>query len=74
MEPWRKSSSSGLSDCIEAASWRKPRRSVNNGACVEIGDGPAVVGVRDSKLGDDSPVLKWSPDAWRAFTEEVKAL
>jgi hypothetical protein len=61
---WRKSSrSSGEqnSDCVEArvAPWRKSRRSSGqqDSACVEAR--PAFTGfqVRDSKLGDESPIL-----------------
>lgn len=40
--------------------WRKSSYSADNG-CFELADlGPDVVGLRDSKLGDDSPVLRLS--------------
>ena len=40
--------------------WRKATFSDNNG-CVELADlGDGIVGVRDSKLGDDSPVLRFT--------------
>ena len=49
--------------------WRKSTFS-NNGSCVELADlGGGVVGVRDSKLGDASPVLRFTRgeiDAWLA--------
>jgi Domain of unknown function (DUF397) len=54
------------------ADWRKPRRSVNNGACFEARSGPGFIGVRDSKLADRSPVLAFSPAAWEAFVTRIK--
>jgi hypothetical protein len=55
-EGWRKSSYSGS----------------NGGACLEAGNRPDTVLVRDSKLGDLSPVLAFTTDAWRTFAEQVK--
>jgi Domain of unknown function (DUF397) len=54
------------------AGWRKPLRSVNNGACVEVGQGDAVIGVRDSRL-EFSPVLVFGAGTWVAFTARLKA-
>lgn len=51
--------------------WRKSSHSSYNGNCVEAGQGPGVIGVRDSKLGQ-SPVLAFRSDAWRAFTAALK--
>ena len=69
---WRKSSYSGSNgDCIEVASFRKSSHSANNGACVEVGQGPAVIGIRDSKLGDHSPVLSFSAEDWRSFASQA---
>lgn len=69
---WRKASCCASGERIEAASWRKSARSGYNGNCVESGHGPGVVGVRDSKLGDASPVLEFPAEAWRAFTAKLK--
>jgi len=71
---WVKSSHSAYNgDCVEAASYRTSSRSMSNGQCVEVGTGPGVVGARDSRLGDSSPVLEFTPQAWLAFTAALKA-
>ena len=62
----------GNGNCTEIAAWRKPSASYGGGECVEAGDGPGVVGVRDTKLGAASPVLEYSTDAWRAFTRRLR--
>lgn len=74
---WRKSSWSGNNNgaCLEVASqpWRKSSRSGNTGGeCVElaVSQGNCVL-VRDSKLGDASPILAFSSENWLSF---VKAL
>ncbi|MQM24449.1 DUF397 domain-containing protein [Glycomyces albidus] len=61
---WRKSSRSGGaqdSGCVEArvAPWRKSRRSsgAQDSACVEARPASSGFQVRDSKLGDASPVF-----------------
>jgi Domain of unknown function (DUF397) len=47
--------------------WRTSSHSLGNGECVEAGNGPGVVAVRDSK-DPDGPVLAFPPRAWEAFT------
>lgn len=69
---WRRSSYCTASECVEAASWRKSTHSGYNGNCVEAGHGPCVVGVRDSQLGDRSPVLEFSAGTWAAFVAALK--
>jgi hypothetical protein len=44
----------------------------NGGACVEIGTADPAVAVHDSKH-PDGPLLAFTADIWRAFTEQVKA-
>ena len=53
--------------------WRTSSRSANNGACVEVGQGGAVVAVRDTKNRGTGPVLVFGTDAWRAFTARIRA-
>jgi hypothetical protein len=55
-------------------SWRKSSRSATNGDCVEIGTSASVaaIGVRDSKLGENSPVLTFAPGAMAAFVTTAK--
>ncbi|MEU8538788.1 DUF397 domain-containing protein [Streptomyces sp. NPDC048717] len=70
---WFKSSYSGSEGgaCLEVAyNWRKSSYSGSQGgACVEVATHPAAVHVRDSKLGETSPVFTVSPTAWNAFVD-----
>jgi hypothetical protein len=53
--------------------WRKSSYSGNGGAdCVEVGQAPAVVLVRDTKQDGTGPVLRFVPGAWRQFADQVK--
>ena len=52
--------------------WRKARRSMNHGDCVEVAAAKGKIAVRDSK----NPGGSWmtcSPQSWRDFVEQVKA-
>jgi hypothetical protein len=55
------------------APWRKSSYSTGTGGtCVEVQDGLATQTlVRDSKLGDRSPVLAFSPADWQKFVATV---
>lgn len=80
---WRKSSRSGSNtngQCLEARQvsglsreWQKSSRSSgnDNSACVEARRADPVVQVRDSKLGEESPILDASPADWRGFLSAV---
>lgn len=46
--------------------WRKSTRSGSQQECVEVGNGTDVR-IRDTKLGEASPVLAVTPAAWKAF-------
>lgn len=54
--------------------WRKSTRSnaSNGGNCVEVAELPGRVLVRDSKLGEGSPVLDFSAAAWSVFLGTLK--
>jgi hypothetical protein len=72
---WRKSTYSGQSggNCVEVANWRKTSYSgAQGGNCVEVADTTRRVLVRDTKTNGRGPVLRFTPDAWRKFTGELK--
>jgi hypothetical protein len=57
----------------DLTTWRTSTYSSNGGAtCVEIGDSPDAVLVRDTQ-DRTGPVLRLSPGAWRRFTGQVKS-
>jgi len=69
-EAWAKSSHSPHNGgCLEAR-WQKSSFSFSNGNCVEARDA-GVVQVRDSKLGEASAVLSFTPEAWRGFLARI---
>ncbi|MDU0295074.1 DUF397 domain-containing protein [Saccharothrix longispora] len=47
--------------------WRKSSYSQAQNGCVEVASAVHVVAVRDSKLGEASPVLAFSRTAFAAF-------
>ena len=52
--------------------WCKSSYSAQEGECVEVGAGGAVVLARDSK-DPDGPVLGFGAGAWGAFLDTVKS-
>ena len=58
---------------VELSGWRKSTRSGAQGDCVEVGSAPGIVGVRDSKLGEGSPVLVVSRRRWADFASALRA-
>lgn len=55
-----------------ARTWRKASYSTNGASCVEVRL-LGTVDVRDTKLGDASPVLAFEPAAWTDFVHAVQA-
>jgi hypothetical protein len=55
-----------------AGDWRKASRSVNNGACVEVGSASSLVLVRDS-VNPLGAVVAYPPTAWQAFIGSARA-
>ncbi len=55
-----------------ADDWRKASRSVNNGACVEVGSASSRVLVRDS-VNPSGAVVAYPSTAWRAFISSIRA-
>lgn len=54
--------------------WRKSSYSGTNGDCVELANlGDGIIGVRDSKLGDNSPVLSFTRSEILALLQGAKA-
>jgi hypothetical protein len=51
--------------------WVKSSHSGSNGDCVEVASLPETIMVRDTK-DRTGPVLRFAPDAWRAFTDSLK--
>lgn len=59
---------------LDGARWFKSSRSGGGEHCVEAAHlGGERVGVRDSKLGDASPVLVFDGKAWDSFVNALEA-
>lgn len=80
---WTRAEDCSESGCVEV--FRKSSFSADNGDCVEVAsvlcesnqcvtvETETTRLVRDSKLGDDSPVLRYTEKEWQAFIAGVKA-
>jgi hypothetical protein len=53
--------------------WFKSRHSGGQNGCVEVNlSVPGIIGVRDSKLGDASPILAYTQPQWRALLTSAR--
>lgn len=58
----------------KSVTWRKSTFSNGQGGdCVELADLGETIGMRDSKLGETSPVLNLTRDSLRGLIAGVKA-
>ncbi|WP_335988908.1 DUF397 domain-containing protein [Glycomyces sp. MUSA5-2] len=73
-ENWKKSSrSNGQGGACLEARWKKSSRSSGQGgACVEARAHDGLVQVRDTKLGESSPILGASAADWAAILGGLK--
>lgn len=55
-----------------AVGWRRASRSYGSGNCVEAGNAPGGVLVRDTKDKGGGPVLLFAGAAWRVFVDGAK--
>jgi hypothetical protein len=58
-------------DTVQDAAWRKSRRSIGNGECVEVARLAGTVAVRDS-VDPRGAVLQYSAGSWRSFLAAAK--
>jgi Domain of unknown function (DUF397) len=56
---------------FDATNWHKSSYSQAANGCVEVGSTRNVIGVRDSKLGPNGPVLSFTPHAWLRFIADL---
>ncbi len=73
MNKWFKSSKSAANGQCLQVKWFKSTKSGTNGNCVEVASSSdGEIWLRDSKLGEASPVLKFTTGEWQAFVDGVR--
>ena len=58
---------------VSFTDWRKAARSGGGGACVEVGRAQGLRGLRDTKLGLDSPVIAVTSGTFDALVAALRA-
>lgn len=58
-------------DDSRVGEWRKARRSIANGECVEVAPVPGNIAVRDS-MDPNSLILQYPASSWRFFLAAAK--
>ncbi len=62
----------GRTDSNQGLAWRKARRSMDNGHCVEVAEAAdGMIVIRNSK-NPRSPVVRYTADEWNAFLVRAK--
>ena len=56
---------------VDGLQWRKARRSVHNGACVEVAPVSGQVLIRDS-MDRNGPMVRYSSRSWYVFVTGAK--
>jgi len=68
---WKKSSRCQGQHCVEVAlPWQRSSKCESH-QCVEVAYQPDSIMMRDSKIGNGSPVLRFGPAAWTAFLDSL---
>jgi hypothetical protein len=62
----------GYDHALDGCGYRKASRSVQNGACVEVGSVSATIVVRDS-VDQSGPVVGYPVQAWQSFVASAKS-
>ncbi|MBB5070658.1 DUF397 domain-containing protein [Saccharopolyspora gloriosae] len=52
--------------------WKKSSRSTQGGQCVQTSGARGAALIRDSKLGDRSPILRVSPAVFGRFVQAIR--
>lgn len=60
-------------NATEFTNWHKSTRSPNNNNCVEVGSAPGKRGIRDTKIGEASPVLSIGDSQFGTLIDSIRA-